>query len=226
LLAAPPRTRRAALFRSSPSSTADLSRRHQVTVSPSGLVTVTGGKLTSYRAMASDATDEVVRLLGRRDRSRTRRLALRGASGTASLKDAAAASRLGADRLLLAHLVARYGGEAMSLLALIREDPKLAQPLVEGLPYVAAEAVYAARDEMALTLDDVMSRRIRALPRRCRAAADAAPVVARLVAPPLHWSAEEQRCQLEGFARAVARYQVTPVGAPARPRGPVREGPP
>ncbi|MBO0894299.1 MAG: FAD-dependent oxidoreductase, partial [Acidimicrobiales bacterium] len=208
LLGAPPPTKRVALPRSSPSSTADLSRRHQVSVSPSGLVTVTGGKLTSYRAMAADATDEVVRMLGRRDRSPTRRLALRGASGTASLRDGDAASRLGADPLLLGHLVARYGGETTALLALIREDPGLAQPLVGGLPYVAAEAVYAAREEMALTLEDVLSRRLRALPRRCRATADAAPLVAGLVAPVLHWREEEERCELEGLATAAARYRV------------------
>lgn len=217
LLAAPRPTPRVARSRSGPSSTADLSRRHQVSVSPGGLVTVTGGKLTSYRAMAADATDEVVGLLGRGDPSPTRRLALRGASGTASLRHGGAASRLGADPLLLAHLVARYGGEATVLLALIREDPGLAQPLVAGLPYVAAEAVYAASDEMALTLDDVLSRRLRALPRRCQAAADAAPLVARFVAAPLRWSAEEERCQLEGLAAAAARYRVQADATAATP---------
>jgi glycerol-3-phosphate dehydrogenase len=228
LLAAPRPTRPLTRSGRGFSSTADLSRRHEVVVSSNGLVTVTGGKLTSYRAMAADAADQVVRLLGRgRRRSPTRRLALRGASGTALLRAAGAASRLGADPVLLGHLVTRYGGEAASLLALIRDDPTLSRPLVEGLPYVAAEAVYAAREEMALTLDDVLSRRLRALPRRCVATTDAALRVARLVAGELRWSADEERSQIEALRTAAGRYRVTPrpAGAPAAPLTPARQGP-
>jgi glycerol-3-phosphate dehydrogenase len=228
LLAAPHPTRRLIRSRPSFSSTADLSRRHEVVVSSSGLVTVTGGKLTSYRAMAADTTDRVVRLLGQGGRrSPTRHLALRGASGTASLRAEGAASRLGADPVLLGHLVSRYGGEAASLLALIRDDPTLSNPLVEGLPYVAAEAVYGAREEMALTLDDVLSRRLRALPRRCEATTDAALRVARVVAGELLWSADEERSQTHALRTEAGRYRVTPrtAGAPATPPAPARQGP-
>jgi glycerol-3-phosphate dehydrogenase len=210
------------------SSTADLSRRHQVGVSSSGLVTVTGGKLTSYRAMAADTTDRVVRLLGSgRRRSPTRHLALRGASGTASLRAEGAASRLGADPAVLSHLVARYGGDARSLLALIRDDPALSDPLVEGLPYVAAEAVYGVREEMALTLDDVLSRRLRALPRRCEATTEAALRVARVMAGELLWSSEEERSQTDALRTEAGRYRVTPEPAevPTSPLARARQGP-
>jgi glycerol-3-phosphate dehydrogenase len=228
LLAAPRPTRPLTRSGRGFSSTADLSRRHEVVVSSNGLVTVTGGKLTSYRAMAADAADQVVRLLGRgRRRSPTRRLALRGASGTALLRAAGAASRLGADPVLLGHLVTRYGGEAASLLALIRDDPTLSRPLVEGLPYVAAEAVYAAREEMALTLDDVLSRRLRALPRRCEATTDAALRVAGVVAGELLWSADEERSQADALRTEAGRYRVTPgaARAPGPPLAPARQGP-
>jgi glycerol-3-phosphate dehydrogenase len=228
LLAAPRPSRRLVPSRPGSRATADLSRRHQVSVSSSGLVTVTGGKLTSYRAMAADATDQVVRLLGHGPRqSPTRRLALRGASGLASLRDEDAASRLGADPVLLAHLVARYGGEATALLALVRDDPALALPLVDGLPYVAAEAVYAARDEMALTLDDVLSRRLRALPRRCRVTAESAPRVARLVAGELGWGEEDERSELDSLRAVAACYRVAPPASadPAPPGPPVLRGP-
>ncbi|MGH9164033.1 MAG: FAD-dependent oxidoreductase, partial [Acidimicrobiales bacterium] len=82
--------------RASSAATADLSRRHRVTVSPSGLITVTGGKLTTYRRMAADTVDRVVAHLGRGpSRSPTRGLALHGAAGTASLRVGGAAARLG-----------------------------------------------------------------------------------------------------------------------------------
>ncbi|HET6951180.1 MAG TPA: glycerol-3-phosphate dehydrogenase/oxidase, partial [Acidimicrobiales bacterium] len=135
--------------------TADLSRRHRVTTSPGGMVTVTGGKLTTYREMAEDAVDAAVAALGdplprRAGRSRTRRLALRGADGW---EEARAADR---------HLAERYGGEAGVLDAMVAADPDLAAPLVPGLPYRRVEALYAVRYEMATSLDDVLSRRTRA----------------------------------------------------------------
>jgi glycerol-3-phosphate dehydrogenase len=206
-------------------STADLSRRHQVTASPVGLVTVTGGKLTSYRAMAADATDQVVRLLGKgARRSPTRRLALRGATGAAELKDPSAAGRLGLDPFLLAHLVDRYGGEAAQVASLVRQDPGLAEPLVAGLPYVAAEAVHAVRAEMAVTLEDVLSRRLRALPRRRHAAVEAAPRVCRLVARELGWSPEVECLQLEALDRAAEAYRVAPTAPASAGRTPEQGG--
>ncbi|MEJ5253770.1 MAG: glycerol-3-phosphate dehydrogenase/oxidase, partial [Acidimicrobiales bacterium] len=148
--------------------TADLSRRHRVQHSPSGVVSITGGKLTTYREMAADTIDEVLervlaaKVLERAQRhSRTKRLRLRGAAGYEEVRASEAdAARVG--RRTLEHLADRYGGEARTLLAMIEHNPDLGRPLVEGLPYVRAEAVYAARYEMARTLDDILSRRTRA----------------------------------------------------------------
>ena len=175
--------------------TADLSRRHSVTISETGLITVTGGKLTTYRKMAADTVDEAVRILGRgRRRSPTKHLALRGATGHEVNGNA-----------LSQHLAGRYGGETRTLLAMIEADPTLGEPLVEGLPYVRAEAVYAARYEMARTLDDVLSRRTRALLLARDATVAAAPAVARLLAPELGWSEEEVEREVAEFVAHAER---------------------
>lgn len=175
--------------------TADLSRRHKVTRSPSGVVTITGGKLTTYREMAADTVDDVIGYLGALDhpvskRSLTRKLRLRGARG---YEDEAGRDEALADR---------YGGEAAAVRALVADDPALGEPLVPGLPYLRAEAVYAARHEMARTLDDVLTRRTRARLLARDASAEAAADVAALLAPELGWDDAEQQ-------RQVADYQAS-----------------
>lgn len=151
---------------------ADLSRRHRVSRGPKGEVSVAGGKLTTYRAMAADTVDEVVAVMGRPPTpSRTAKLKLRGALAGA-----------GDD-----HLSRRYGSEARVVRAMIAADASLAEPLVPTLPYLRAEAVFAARYEMARTLDDVLARRTRSTILGREAARAAAPDVARLMAPELGW---------------------------------------
>jgi len=172
--------------------TADLSRRHSVHTSPSGVVTVTGGKLTTYRRMAADAVDEVGKVLGRkRSRSGTKRIPLHGANGW----DAPDIPK---------NLAERYGSDGRAVAALERSDPQLAQPLIEGLPYSRAEVVYAARAEMARTVDDVLSRRTRARLLARDASAAAADDVATLMAAALGWSDDERRQQVASYRALVA----------------------
>ena len=186
--------------------TADMSRRHRVSTSPSGLVTVVGGKLTTYREMAEDAVDAALAAAAAAGeplprlatRSRTRKLRLRGAEGWT---EAGAAHR---------HLAERYGGETGVLTAMVAADPSLGEPLVPGLPYLRAEAVYAARYEMATTLDDVLARRTRARLRDASATAAAAADVAALVAPELGWSAAEQAAQVDTYLAAARREREVP----------------
>jgi glycerol-3-phosphate dehydrogenase len=186
--------------------TADLSRRHRVSCSADGLVTVTGGKFTTYRRMAEDTVDEVVRLLGKgAQRSPTRHVPLLGAEGTEALRMSGAAMRLGVEKSRLNHLVGRYGGEARTVLAMIETHPELGLPLIPGLPYLRAEAAYAVRYEMAKTLDDVLSRRTRALLLARDASAAAAPEVARLIASELGWSATRVSAEVDGYRAAVTR---------------------
>jgi glycerol-3-phosphate dehydrogenase len=186
--------------------TADLSRRHRVTARDSGVISINGGKLTTYREMAADTVDTVVDHLGDRApkglarRSRTRKLALRGAAGYEAAK-ATVVPGLSAQQV--EHLVGRHGGEARVLFAMVEATPDLAQPLVEGLPYLRAEAVYAARHEMVATVDDVLSRRTRARLLAAEASAAAADDVAALVGPELGWTEDEQRAQVDAYRTAV-----------------------
>lgn len=189
--------------------TADLSRRHQVTMSPQGLVSITGGKLTTYRAMAADAMEMVVEHLGRgARRSPTKHLKLVGAEGCEALLGLDAARRLGVDHATLTHLAGRYGTEARTVIAIMEADPELAQPMLPGLPYLRAEAVYAVRYEMAWTLDDVMARRTRALFLDQEVAAGAALSVARLVAPELGWSARRSEREAAGVRASIERSRA------------------
>ncbi|MCU1357281.1 MAG: glycerol-3-phosphate dehydrogenase [Acidimicrobiales bacterium] len=186
--------------------TADLSRRHKVARSASGVVSVTGGKLTTYREMAADAVDEVVAVLGHRVQgiarhSRTKNLRLRGAEGFDALASDADP--------VVAHLANRYGGEARTVLALADTDPTLREPLVAGLPYLRAEAVYAARHEMARSVDDVLSRRTRARLLARDASAAAADDVATLIAPVLGLSASEAAGQASAYRSAVAAERAS-----------------
>ncbi len=189
--------------------TADLSRRHRVDVATDGLVSVTGGKLTTYRKMAEDTVDAVVgQLGGERRRCITKDLRLRGATGGGRFRSGTGSRSGTGDALdpageIATHLAGRYGSEARDVLALTDERPELLEPLVPGLRYLAAEALYAVRHEMATTLADVLDRRTRASLRDARAAADAAPAVAALIAPELGWTSEEAAARAQEYAAAV-----------------------
>jgi glycerol-3-phosphate dehydrogenase len=178
--------------------TADLSRRHSVRASDSGVVTVTGGKLTTYRRMAADAVDVAVKELGieGRRRSGTKRVQLHGAAGW----DAAE---------LPTDLATRYGGDARDVMALSRADATLAEPIVPGLSYAKAEVVYAVRSEMARTVDDVLSRRTRARLLARDASAAAAPDVANLMAAELGWGDTERERQVERYRALISTERAT-----------------
>jgi glycerol-3-phosphate dehydrogenase len=140
---------------------ADLSRHHAVLTSADGVVTVVGGKLTTYRKMAQDAVDAAVPTAGH---SRTRRIPLVGAASRRQLSAMEEPARL----------VFRYGTEAGRVAALGLLDPALAEPVAEGTEVTAAEVVWAVRHEGALEPADVLDRRTRiGLVPADRAAADA-----------------------------------------------------
>ena len=180
------------------SRTADLSRNHSVRTSGSGVITVTGGKLTTYRRMAADAVDAAVEVLGERGRrSRTKHLRLFGGEGI----DPPVAALEPSNH---EHLTGRFGTDAGTVLALVNDDPSLGQALVDGLPYLRAEAIYATRYEMARTLDDVLSRRTRARLLARDESARAADTVADLLAPELGWSATERDAQVASYRAAIA----------------------
>lgn len=135
-----------------PGRTADISRRHAVLTSAGGVVTVVGGKLTTYRRMAQDAVDAAVAAGGlAAGPSRTASLPLVGAASPATL------ARLDAPR----RLVRRYGAEAPAVHALGLAEPELSEPVVPGHPVTRAELVWAVRHEGALDESDILDRRTR-----------------------------------------------------------------
>lgn len=180
--------------------TADLSRRHTVLSSESGLVTVTGGKLTTYRKMAQDTVDEALRQLGERPRRcSTKDLTIRGARRIAALREPGAAARHGISEDVFAYLLARYGDETPAVLEVIAEEPELAHRLSPDLPFLAGEVVYAVRFEMATTVEDVLSRRTRMLLFNAETASSLARPVAELMAAELGWSQERVDQEVGGF---------------------------
>jgi glycerol-3-phosphate dehydrogenase len=190
--------------------TADLSRRHKVARSRSGLVTITGGKLTTYRKMAADTVDEIVDdVLTLRPgatqvgSSVTKQLRLRGAAGHDTL-EATGAAYPSIDPELRAHLGGRYGGEARVLMAAIEDDPALGEPIIEGLPYVRAEVTFAVRHEMAGSVADVLSRRTRAQLLARDDSGDAAEAVAELMAPELDWSSQDAAASVQEYRDELA----------------------
>jgi glycerol-3-phosphate dehydrogenase len=178
--------------------TADLSRRHAVRVSESGVITITGGKLTTYRRMAADTVDQAARVLDRgRAKCQTKHLQLLGGEGFEAPPDSPEPS-------LHDHLAGRYGTEDSAVLDLVEADPALGEALVPGLPYLRAEAIHAVRHEMAMTLDDVLCRRTRARLLARDASAAAAAAAAELLAPELGWDAAESSRQEEAYRASVA----------------------
>lgn len=145
------------LLDSTDGSTADLSRKHAVLVSPTGVVTVVGGKLTTYRRMAEDAVDTAVRRAGlAAGPCRTRRLPLLGAAPRARL----------ATLELPARLVRRYGTDAELVMSSAREasglaDAELLAPVADGVPVTLAELLFGVTHEGAADVDDLLDRRTR-----------------------------------------------------------------
>jgi len=172
-------------------STAALSRDHSIHVDSTGLLTIAGGKWTTARKMAQDCVDQAALLAGLEDRECvTRRLRIHGYH-----------HHSGKYR----HLSV-YGSDAIAITDLMRAQPELAAPLDAELPYTEAEVVWAARWEMARTLEDVLSRRTRALVLNTRAARRMAPRVARLLAAELGRDSVWEINQLQLFDALARRY--------------------
>ncbi len=139
----------------------DVSRRHLL-VDRAGCITITGGKLTAYRAMAELAVDSAMAQLGRRGASRTRDLPLEGCRPMpTSVEVDELSGALGVSRGDARHLLRRHGSNVPHLVALVRERPELAERLHPDRPYLAVEAAWAASHEQARDVEDVLHRRTR-----------------------------------------------------------------
>jgi glycerol-3-phosphate dehydrogenase len=172
-------------------STAALSRDHVIHIDPSGLMSICGGKWTTYRHMAEDCVDQAATLAQLPEMPcATRNLKIHGFH--VSSKDFGA--------------LAAYGSDALEIRKLIENDPRLAEQLHPELPYVKAEVIWAVRHEMARTVEDILARRTRALFLNARAAIEMARAVADLMAPELQWDAAAQSKQLAAFREVANNY--------------------
>ncbi|MBI4542045.1 MAG: glycerol-3-phosphate dehydrogenase/oxidase [Gemmatimonadetes bacterium] len=202
------------------STTGAVPREHRVVESASGLITIAGGKLTTYRAMAAELVDLVARRLRRLDgrprprRAPTDREPLPGGEVADFGQLASELMKEGVPEPVADHLVATYGAEAPAVANLIARDPGLGEPLVEGWPWVRAEVVYQARREMAMTVSDVMIRRTHLFQRHPSQAADAAPLVAGLLARALDWDAGREAASLAEYLAEVRRMRSTLMAPP------------
>jgi len=175
-------------------NTAALSRDHVIQIDRSGLVTICGGKWTTYRHMAEDCVDQAAMLAELPEQPCvTHHLHIHGFH-----KEAKEFGSL-----------AVYGTDACGIRELIERDARLGELLHPALPYVKAEIVWAVRHEMARTIEDTLARRTRAIFLNARAASEMAPAVADLMAAELGWSERAKDDQITAF-RAVASNYILP----------------
>ena len=198
--------------------TTKLSREHVVDAPLPGLVSIAGGKFTTYRLMAKDVVDVATAdLPGQVPASVTAQLPLLGADGLPAVR--ASARRLAGDygvpAAVAGHLIGRYGSLVTELLDLIRADRTLGQPLLDGFPYLRAEVAYAVSHEGALHVEDVLARRVRLLIESSDAGASAAPEVAAIMDGLLGWSRRRRTAEIRRYLDfAAANAAALPAAGP------------
>jgi glycerol-3-phosphate dehydrogenase len=174
-------------------NTAALSRDHTIHIEQSGLLSIAGGKWTTYRRMAEDCVNQAAMLAKLPDKPcLTEHLSIHGFH-----KNAAKFESLEV-----------YGSDAIAIQDAMRTDAAHGEQLHPALPYTVAEVLWAAQREMARTVEDVLARRTRALFLNARAAIDMAPRVAELIARELGEDANWQRQQIESFSELAKDYLV------------------
>ena len=191
------------------------SREHTIAEHVPGLVSVTGGKLTTYRVMARQVVDAAQRSLGAPpSRSRTARLPLAGGAVRDCAREIAAAAELTGDASVASRLVHAHGDAWRSVWALAQADPAMAERVELSRPYVLAELAYAVREELAATLGDLLIRRIPLAFEMRDHGRGAARRVSAAVAGWLGWSPVEMRAAVAEYDAEVERmFRVESGGA-------------
>lgn len=186
-------------------TTKELARDHVVEVDAvSGLVSIMGGKWTTYRAMAEDAIDAVERQLNRPHvPSGTANHPLAGSDGFTDNLWQQLAAEFQVPESSARRLAEKFGDRAAEVLALTKESAALAMPLIDGVAAIKAEVVFCARYEMATSIEDVLARRLGIEFYGWRDALAAAPAVAELLAAELRWPEEQKRRALDGYVSRI-----------------------
>jgi glycerol-3-phosphate dehydrogenase len=193
-----------------PKKSVDISRKAELYETSSGMLTITGGKLTTWRRMARQTVDRLVEREGREAPCHTAEIPL---GMEARPEDLEAPDGVGEESL--SQLAFRYGHAARAVLEVARKDPKLAAPIVEGRPDLLAEATIAARLEQARCVADVLLRRTRlgllAAPQL--RTAEAARPVAEAMGAELGWSRQRVKREAEAWLAAAAEAGIDPASA-------------
>jgi glycerol-3-phosphate dehydrogenase len=193
-----------------PRKSVDISRKAELYETSSGMLTITGGKLTTWRRMAKQTVDRLVEREGREAPCHTAEIPL---GMEARAEDLEAPDGVGEEAI--SQLAFRYGHAARAVLDLAWKDPKLAQPIVPGRPDLLAEVAIAARREQARCVADVLLRRTRlgilAAP-QLRGAAPARPV-AEVLGAELGWSRRQVKREAEAWPQAAALEGIDPAAA-------------
>lgn len=175
-------------------ATKEISRDHKLMVSASGLITITGGKWTTYRKMAEETVNKAIATSGLAD----------AACKTKDLKIHGWSTSKAADHFSV------YGTDGEEIKKLIKQNPSLGKQLSERLPYTEAEVLWSIRSEMARTVEDVLARRLRVLFLDAQAAIEAAPRVAELLAAELGYDDAWKKNELVQFIKLANQYLLNP----------------
>jgi glycerol-3-phosphate dehydrogenase len=172
-------------------STAAISRDHYLVISESGLVTITGGKWTTYRKMAEDTVNQALLVAGLNEH----------ACVTKDLRIHAWLKHFDKNDPLY-----YYGSDAIHIKKIANADPSMGEKLHDDLPYIKAEVTWSVREEMARTVEDFLARRSRALLLDARASIDMAPEVAKIMAQELGYDDAWQADQVEAYVNLAQEY--------------------
>ncbi|MDQ1684568.1 MAG: glycerol-3-phosphate dehydrogenase [Frankiaceae bacterium] len=192
--------------------TSQLSREHAISRSPRGMVSVAGGKYTTYRVMARDAVDAAVAELGRPvPPCVTHEIPLVGADGYHALANQVPtlAEDLALPSWRIDHLLGRYGALIDEVLAPVADDPSLLEPVPGAGEYLMAEIRYAASHEGALHLDDVLTRRTRISIGTTHRGVESMKAVAALLAGVLGWDDEQTVREIAAYDARVAAERAS-----------------
>ncbi|MBP6744715.1 glycerol-3-phosphate dehydrogenase/oxidase [bacterium] len=209
--------------------TSNISREHSLFEGPSGIIGLIGGKLTNYRMLSSHVVDMAVVQLCRREpsyttlpKSKTDNLMLGGWTDHADFLATAEmvvvkGRTLGLSQQTAQHLIANYGKDALHILALVEQSPDLAELICLDFPAILAEVPYCLANEMAVTLDDMLSRRIRLGFVNQQQCLQSAPKVASLIGALCYWDGPRLALELDQFQRGLLAQLAPIVSSPRSP---------